>query len=484
MRFLRRSIVGLCLASLTLGLLVYSGYLISDAVQTRLSQERPEPPVRERVYTVNLVTARTSSETPVTVTFGEVRTRRTLELRAAVAGRVVALSPAFEDGGQVSAGDVLVRIDPADLEAAVDRLTADLADAEAEVREAARGLDLAQEDLDAARQQARLRDRALSRQLDLAARGVGTTATVEDAEIAAASAQAGVITRRLALAEAEARTDRGATTLSRARIALQEAQRDLEETTVRAPFSGTLSATTVVEGGLVAANEKLADLVDPSDLEVVFRLSTAQYARLLDADGTLLPAPLVAVLENAEGDLSARGVLSRVSAGVDAGEVGRIVFGRLTSAVGFQPGDFVTLQISEPPLNDVVRLPASAYHADGHVLVTDGESRLNRLEVILVRRQGDDVLLQAVDLPGREVVQHLSPLLGEGIAVQPIRTGTEDAAAVSLLELSDARRARLIAFVENDAGMAQEDKARVLAQLSARTVPRQVVDQLERRIGG
>ncbi len=57
MRFLRHSLVGLFLVSLTLGLVVYAGVLVVGAVQERLADEPHMPPARERVFAVNVVTA-------------------------------------------------------------------------------------------------------------------------------------------------------------------------------------------------------------------------------------------------------------------------------------------------------------------------------------------------------------------------------------------------------------------------------------------
>jgi len=53
-----------------------------------------------------------------------------------------------------------------------------------------------------------------------------------------------------------------------------------------------------------------------------------------------------------------------------------------------------------------------------------------------------------------------------------------------MLELSDERRARLVAFIEANDRMPQEAKARVLAQLAAPEVPARVVERLEQRMGG
>ncbi|MEO1778823.1 MAG: HlyD family efflux transporter periplasmic adaptor subunit [Pseudomonadota bacterium] len=485
MRFLRQSLMGLMLAALSLGLMAYSVQMVGGAIQAQLALEEATPPVRERIFAVGVVRAEAGTETPVLESFGEVRSRRTLELRAAATGRVIELSEGFEDGGEVTAGQVLLRIDPSDAQAERERAEADLLDAEAEVRDAERGLILARDEEMAAQDQADLRQRAFLRQQDLAERGVGTAAAVEDAELAAASARQSVLSRRMAVAQAEARVDQAQTRLARAGIALNDARRMLDDTTVTAPFDGTLSATDVVQGRLIAANEKLADLIDPGALEVSFRVSTAQYSRILGPEGNLIDAPVTAILDVSGVDLSARGVISRASAGVGETQTGRLVFARLDSAPGFKPGDFVTVQVQEPPLDGVVRLPAAALDANNTVLVLGDEDRLEAVEVQLMRRQGDDVLVRARGLAGRDVVDARSPLLGAGIRVRPVRPAEAGVPTEpEMVELSEERRARLVAFVEGNQRMPAEAKARVLARLSEDRVPANMVARLESRMGG
>ncbi len=113
--------IGLFLAAVTLGLLVWAVQIVGGAVQTRMADSPAAPPARERVFSVNVVTAQTGTHTPILTSFGEIASRRTLELRAAGGGRVIALAEGFEDGGAVRAGEVLVRIDPVDVEALVLR---------------------------------------------------------------------------------------------------------------------------------------------------------------------------------------------------------------------------------------------------------------------------------------------------------------------------------------------------------------------------
>jgi RND family efflux transporter MFP subunit len=360
-------------------------------------------------------------------------------------------------------------------------------DAEAEERDAGRAMVLAGDELDAAQDQAQLRLKAYQRQLDLEERGVGTAATVETAALAAAQARQAVISRRQAVSQAEARVDQAKTRVARAEIALETARRDLADTSITATFGGTLQSVSLVEGRLVSANEKLAELVDPDRLEAAFRVSTSQYARLLDEAGRLIPAPVRVMLDASGAALSATGTLSRVSGAAGDGQTGRLVYARLDAAPGFKPGDFVTVSVTEPPVERVVRIAASALGSDGTVLVLGEEDRLEALPVELVRRQGDDVLIRGAGLAGREVVTARTPLLGAGIRVRPLRLDANAQIAPAepdLIELTEDRRAKLVAFVEGNSRMPEEARKRLLAQLSERAVPAQLVTRIETRMGG
>lgn len=490
MRFLRQSLTGVFLAAMAVAMVVYAVQIVTSAIEVRMANEGRAPPPREREFTVNLVPAQSQTITPYLEAFGEVQSRRTLELRATTAGRVVWLDERFEEGGSVQAGDVLLRIDPADAQAVLDRAASDMLDAQAETRDAERSLSLARDELEAARDQSALRERAFQRQKDLQARGVGTAATVETAELAAASARQSVLARRISVAQAEARVDQAKTRAARQQITLTQAQRDLEDTAIVAGFSGSLSEVDLVEGRLVSQNEKLARIVDPQALEVRFRISTAQYARLLDGQGAVLAAPVEARLDVSGVDLRAAGVITRDSFVTGDGQTGRVLYARLDSAPGFKPGDFVTVRVQEPALQDVVRLPASALDASGTVLVLQGEDRLEALPVTLMRRQGDDVLVSGPGLAGREVVTGRTPLLGAGIKVRPLRPVPEGESAEAqmqapeLIELSEEKRAAMRAFVENNPNLPKAAKDRVLSMLDQPKVPVTLVQRIESRMGG
>lgn len=486
MRFLRKSLTGVFLLALTFALLAGAGIVLRGAVEARLAQDPRAMPQREREFAVNVLTITPQDIAPELLVFGELRPLRSLDLRSATGGTVVEASADLVEGGSVRVGQVLLRLDPAPAQAAHDRARANLTDAQAELRDAERALALGRDELDAARAQAALRQSALARARDLQDRGVGTAAAVETAELAASSADAAVLTRRQALASAQARLDQAGTRLARAQIDLDEAARNLADTTVTAAFDGTLAEVGVTAGGRLGANERFAQLVDPTMLEVSFRLSTAQYARLLDDTGALMAAQVQVSLDVSGVDLRADGQITREGAVVGAGQTGRLIFASLDSAAGLRAGDFVTVRIVEPALRGVALLPATAVGADDQLLIVGEGDRLRAAPVQVLRRTGDDVIIAAdADLAGAVVVAERSPLLGAGIKVRPVdpaapASGTD--AAPQMIALDAERRARLIAFVQ--AGQMPDDvKARIIGQLEQDEVARETVDRLESRMG-
>ncbi|SDZ18307.1 Biotin-lipoyl like [Jannaschia faecimaris] len=482
MRFLGRSLVGLFLLALTAGLLGWAAQITYSALEDRRTRETGGPPARERVLAANVIAATPGSITPVMTAFGEVRARRVLELRAPSAGRIVELADGFEDGGTVTTGQILLRIDPSEAEADLSVARAELAGAEAELRDAERALTLARSELVGAQAQRDLQAAALRRQKDLLQRGVGSTAAVETAELSLSAAEQTILSRRGSIAQAETRIDTARLAIERARIALDNASRDLTDRTVVADFGGQLSEVSVLRGSLVSSNEKVATLIDPDDLEVIFSLSAAQHARLLDERGELIGAQIRAVLDVQGLSLAAAGTITRESATVGASQTGRRVFATLDQAKGFRPGDFLRVEVQEPAIEHAIRLPATALSPQSTVLALTEDDRLEEIAVELLRRQGDDVLVSG-PLEGRDVVAERTPALGSGIKVRPLRPGAA-LAPPALVTLDPERRARLKAYVQANTRIPEGRKARLLPQLEDKEVPAEIVERLESRMGG
>lgn len=495
-RFLMRSILGLGLFAAAIAVVAFSA-LSFFAAQSANKGERVRAAPTERVFAADIGVIENGTVQPKITAYGDIRSWRSLELRAATGGFVDELSPVFRDGEAVAKGDFLFRMAPDEAKGVVEDAQAALDEARADLAEAEASVSVSQQELTAAETQRDLRKASLERREGLRSRGVSTAAEVEEAELAFAAAAQTVASRVQMLLAAEVRIERSKTRVRRAEIALANAERKLAETEQVAPFSGLLTDVSAVLGGLVSPNERLGVLIDPSALEAVFRVTNAQYARLLDDQGALKNVPVSVTLELDDAPFTTTGYIARTGAVVESGQTGRLVFARLelSDASLFRPGDFVTIGIDEPPLENVARVPASAVFENGEMLVVGPDDRLAAIFVRILRRQADDVIV--ADAPeGANYVRERSPQLGAGIKVRPLvaETSSEEQAsaepggdrsdgAVAMVDLEPARQQRLLGFIEQSERMPTDMKVRVLSALRSGRAPADMIERIEARMG-
>jgi multidrug efflux pump subunit AcrA (membrane-fusion protein) len=431
MRFLARSLTGLLLFGVTLALLGAAAIVVGSAIRDRMASDGPARPTEERVVAANLLTLAPAEIAPRITAYGTVEARRTLDLRLPQAGTVRWVSDEFRDGGLVPEGARLLELDPVPAADALNLARADLTEAEGSAEAALAAVDLAEEDLAAAAAQTELRQQALERQVDIDAQGAGSPQAVETAELAVSASRQAELSRKQALAQARERVDQSAAALTRARVALAEAERRLADMVLYAGIGGRIEGVSVVPGAVLTANEGLGRIIDPASLEVALRLSTAQYARLLDVKGALRPSPVTVALTGLTGTDPLRGRLDRVGAAVGEGQTGRLVFASLDQGAAamdlLKPGDFVEVLVEGALLADAALVPATALGRQGTILALGAEDRLEEVAVEVLGRQGDEVIVAVGPLAGREIVAERSTFLGAGIRIRPIRPGTASA---------------------------------------------------------
>lgn len=498
MRFLVRGLVGLALMAMMIGFAGFGAYRLYGVVTAEETVR--QRPARERSYSVNVAELSPQTVTPVTTAYGAIESWRTLELRASTEGRLVDVAAKFRDGAAVAEGELLLRIDPANADFLVLDAEAAVADAGAQKAEAEEAIVGAEQELEAARRQLVLRRQALERQNQLKEKGYSTAVQVEAEELGVASLEQSLSNRLQAVITARKRIERMDLTVKRAELALKDARRVLDETTLTAPFDGYLSEVNATLGRRVSASETLAQLIDPAALEVRFSLSTSEFSRLLDDSGTLVKAPVTVTLQLGGRSIEVPGHIDRSAAVVSEGEAGRTLFASLEIDPGtvLRPGDFVKVAVREPELHDVAVVPAAAVTEDGRLLVVGQDERIEEVRSTVLRRMGNEVVL--ADVPfGTDYVRERLPQLGTGLKVTPKRGGDDqdgagdggevmgsapDAQRPSgdLVALEPDRRAALIARLTSS-NIPENRKARLLALLNKPMVPKDLVERLEQRSG-
>ncbi|UCE87270.1 MAG: efflux RND transporter periplasmic adaptor subunit [Deltaproteobacteria bacterium] len=234
----------LCVAA---GVLALGAWLLHTSPAARLEREKAtlrtdvgDGPARAAppVVSVDGFLARAVDARLVAEVSGVLEPVRSVVKGAELAGAVVEV--AVEENARVEAGDLLVRLDPALAEAAVERARAATRQAEAAER---------------------LARAELRRQQNLSRGGVNSAAELDRAETEA---------RRTAARVAEARAQ------------LLDAETRLAKTRIEAPFAGVVHQFDLEPGAYLQPGQPVAEIVDLSEIEIEVGVSDRQILALED----------------------------------------------------------------------------------------------------------------------------------------------------------------------------------------------------------
>lgn len=377
------------------------------AVTTVLIKSRPEPPKKDvpaREPLVEVEPARPVAGEFLLAAQGTVMPRTETMLVSEVNGAVVEVADAFNAGGFFRKGDVLLRIDAKDYQAALKRAEAQVANRQALLaQEAARA------------------DQALKDWQNLRRPG-------EPSDL---------VLRKPYVAEAEANLRSAEADLLQARI-------NLERTVIRAPYDGLLREKRVDQGRYVGVGTELAQIYAIDRAEV--RLPLTEH----DASFVTLPAPgavsegMAVTLRGTVGgervSWSARlvrseGVIderSRVVYAVVAVDDPYGVLGRRDGAP-LVFGTFVEAEIPATIGHTVVGVPRHAVRGNNQLMLVDGDGRLRLRDVQIVRSDHQRAFVEGGVEPGERIVVSTLEAPVEGM---PVRV--RDDAAVAAVPVPPA----------------------------------------------
>ncbi|WP_127144333.1 efflux RND transporter periplasmic adaptor subunit [Pelagibacterium montanilacus] len=381
--------------------------------------DRPEPPARqnrERTFTVAAADAAFGTHRADISTYGQVATASTVGLRSQVQGRVVSVSDAFAVGNRVSEGDVLVEIDAFAYEGALIEAQANLANAELTLSEARQARALEEQNIETAEAALEAAQTDLERARSLVQSGAATQQTVDTRALTVAERRQALNERQSNLFTLDAEITRAAAAIEQARWQVETAQRDLESTTIRAPFDGVVTERLVTAGGFVSANEEMGGLYDVSALDVSFTVSDRQYGQLSAAG--LEGRPLVIRWDIDAAPVDVPGTISRTAAQVESSTGGVTLFASLDpqQASRLRPGAFVSVAIEGIAHEDTLRIPETAVYDDDHIYVIR-EGRMARADVEIVARDNAHLIVDADIAPGERIITTRLSQAGDGVAV-------------------------------------------------------------------
>jgi membrane fusion protein (multidrug efflux system) len=198
-----------------------------------------------------------------------------------VGGQVVEISA--DENQHVKAGQVLVRLDPADFEVKVARAEADLEAARNRMAQSTAGTEAAAAQRRGAEAQLRHAEQEYARARSLFESHVGSQ-TALDAAVAARDAAAADVHAAEQREEMERAALGNQAPVRQAEAALAEAKLALEHSVVTAPFDGVIGKRSVEIGANVSPGQPLFALADDSGSWVTANFKETQIGRMKPGD--------------------------------------------------------------------------------------------------------------------------------------------------------------------------------------------------------
>ncbi len=342
--FLSHALIGLVVVLIFVD---ESHYAPVDAPSERLS---PSLPV---VSYIPVSAGQAALSIPV---FGELQPKWHVQIKSQVSGQVLRLAPEVEAGARVQFGDLLAEIDPTRYQAQVDQAALALAQAELELLQAKHQTRLAQ--------------------ADWRRSGMAT----EPSDLTLFKPQLAIAERAVQSAQSHYRL----------------ARKFLNDTSIRAPFSGVIVARTLSQGQIVMEGDILFDLVDDQSLTLEVALGEKQWSDLApDWQGQRVD------LLSSEKRPLARARLARGGHVMNTDSRQFSLFLEVASEQRSEArvGQFVHLALPGKSLSNVLNVPESAFTQDGTVWYIDAQD--------VLREYTPDI---AHSIAGRVLVAAPSPM--------------------------------------------------------------------------
>ncbi|KTG17853.1 MULTISPECIES: biotin/lipoyl-binding protein [unclassified Guyparkeria] len=351
---------------------------VAIAAFMALKASRPEPPraaPEERAWLIDTQVVEPSRRHPVLTLYGEVTNPDRLTVRAPLSARVETVP--VENGASVDKGTLLVALDSRDFQPVLDRARANLADLEAQIRQAEASHETDRAALALEREIVANAETALARNRDLRQRNLASQADVDAARDALSQARLSLNTRRERLATFDARLAGLEARRDAAAADVAAARRDLDRAQVTAPADGLVGPVEVTAGALVNTNAALLDFFPWAGFELRALIPGSRVGTISAAltDGN---APEARVRENG---LALR--LARL-AGEASGEGMTGLFEFTATNHSLRVGQVLTVELELPAVDDAVAIPRSALYGNDHLYrIRDG-----RLERVRIERLG------------------------------------------------------------------------------------------------
>ena len=335
-------------AFLVLGAFVYGfNYLVST--KPVVEQTRFE----EKVWSVDVSPVTIKDAQPEFVAYSTVKSMRQVNLQFPLTGVVNFISPNFKEGMILKKGELLIGLENYRQKLALE-------DTDTKIKAEKINVSYLQK-------QSELRLKIANRIQKMKERSAATDASLDEAKLSL------VITENQ-LAQTEAR-------ISELEILRKKQIKDIDDTQLIAPFTGSLSKVSIASGQRVTNASTIGVLTELNAKEVPFIVPAEVFVKL----DSLLNSEVSLIWKSGDDDLAiAKGIIKRYQSEIDKIDGGGTLYAELEdNSSNFIPvGAFVEVIYKGLNLSKVVMLPESALYANEKVYaVINGRTVARKVEI-------------------------------------------------------------------------------------------------------
>lgn len=357
--------------------------------------EKRKRPKFRTVYTINTVPVELGDHRPIFTVYGETVASRTVDLRSLVSGEVTAISTKLKVGTHVSKGDALVEIDDFNFTGALREAKANRDEVLARIKENQSRIGLEKSKLQHLNNQLELTRADHKRIAALRENGTTTQKQLDDRSMALSQRTQASEQSQITLQTENAKLEQQKAGLERLNWRLQLAERNLQNTVLKAPFDGVVRTTGVEVGKIVSANDVVVSLYEDANIDVKFTLTDQRYGRLQADNPGILGREIDINWAIGGKKYVYPATIDRVGAEISSNRGGVEVFATLQHVKGnpaIRPGAFVEMQVPDVLFTNSTKVPETAIYNGDRVYIKIGEKLESRTVNVLAYNRGSVIL--------------------------------------------------------------------------------------------
>jgi len=421
-----------------LGITILSFSIVLSTIVVLTGPEAEPQQRTEKAWPVSIQVAEPQEMRPILIAYGKVESRQVANLKTSITAPVAEV--VAPEGTWVNRGDLLVRLDQKEMKLALAVATAEYKKRVAQLESTKTDFELARNITKYHQDLKNIAAAKLKRHLDLY-----NSKMVSDAILDEVRKEVSERSIRLERHYADLRIfpnqiEQHEASLAEGEALVEQAQLNLLQTSILAPFDGRVIETFIAPGDRVLPGKTIIQVADYDGLEVraAIPASVGYALRQKFQQGEKV---------SATGKLDGRSIefaLTRLSGNVKIGQSGLDAFFKTASDESLDIGRVINLNITLPPEPNVIALPVQSVYENNRIYRVED----NRLQGIEVKQIGDyvdedgsfQVLVRSTEIvQGDKLITTQLPRAITGLLVDPIDSSSFEEALASDISLDDKK---------------------------------------------